>query len=83
MMAGFKQALVALCVCITSACQSNLQTRDAEAALVAGDLAKALDEISTLPDPAQAALADWVSVARTRQAAIAAADALAQSLNSN
>ena len=55
----------------------------AEAALVAGDLAKALDEISALPDPAQAALADWVSVARTRQAAIAAADALAQSLNSN
>lgn len=37
MMAGFKRALVALCVCITSACQSNLQTRDAEAALVNPD----------------------------------------------
>ena len=55
----------------------------AEAALVAGDLSKTLDEIAALPEPAQAALADWVSVARTRQAAIAAADALAQSLNSN
>ncbi|WP_251134430.1 COG4223 family protein, partial [Falsiruegeria litorea] len=55
----------------------------AEAALVAADLDKTLEEISALPETAQGALADWVSVARTRQAALAAADALAQSLNSN
>ena len=55
----------------------------AEAALIAGDVPTALKELDALPEAAQSALVDWVSKARTRQAAIEAADALAQSLNTN
>ncbi len=44
----------------------------AEAAVRAGDLETALNEISTLPEPAQAALSDWVSRAETRAAALTA-----------
>jgi len=55
----------------------------AEAAVTSGDLATALDLVAALPEAAQAALADWVAQASSRHQAIAAADALAQSLNSN
>lgn len=37
MMAGFRRALVALCMIFATACQSNLQTGDVEAALVNPD----------------------------------------------
>ncbi|MES2143381.1 MAG: hypothetical protein V4516_03285 [Pseudomonadota bacterium] len=49
----------------------------AEAALAAGKLESALQEISTLPDAARAAMADWVSLAERRRAAAAAVDTLA------
>ena len=55
----------------------------AQAALTRGDLQAALSEIESLPDPARAALAGWVAQASDRQAAIGAADTLAQSLNTN
>lgn len=55
----------------------------AEAALKTGHLSEALDEISALPKPAQAALADWVNLANTRMAAVKAVDTLAQSLKTN
>jgi len=55
----------------------------AEAALGAGDLASALEELRALPQSAQAALADWEKAAQTRLSAMQAADALAQSVNSN
>lgn len=54
-----------------------------EAAIASGRLDQALDEIQTLPDTARTALLDWETAAKTRQAAIAAADTLAQSLNAN
>lgn len=51
----------------------------AEAALAAGDIATALQEIDTLPTDAQAPLADWAAQAQARLAAERAiADAAAQ-----
>lgn len=51
----------------------------AEAALASGDLASTLDEISTLPEPAKAAMADWTSRAQVHlQAVQALADLAAQ-----
>ncbi len=55
----------------------------AEAALEGGNLDTALAEIDMLPDDAKAALNDWAAKARTRNAALAAADQLAAQLNSN
>lgn len=53
----------------------------AEAAVKAGDLGSALNEISSLPDAAQGELGAWSSLAETRLSAIQAVDALAQALN--
>ena len=55
----------------------------AEAAAAAGDLDAALAEIEALPAPARDALAGWENAARTRAAALAAADELAKSLIAN
>lgn len=55
----------------------------AEAALTAGNLSAALTEVDSLPEAARAALADWSALAHLRANAIAAADTLAQSLNTN
>ncbi|MCB1311386.1 MAG: hypothetical protein KDK29_05635 [Sedimentitalea sp.] len=55
----------------------------AEAALTAGDLPSTLTEIAALPQPALDAMSNWIDLARTRQDAIAAADTLAESLNTN
>ncbi|MBK1634850.1 COG4223 family protein [Rhodovulum adriaticum] len=55
----------------------------AEAALRAGDLAAALDELNALPDAARAEMAGWVADATARAEAVAAAAALEQTLNSN
>ncbi len=55
----------------------------AEAAVANGQLDEALAEIEALPDTARTALLDWEIAVKTRQAAVAAADALAQSLNAN
>jgi hypothetical protein len=55
----------------------------AEAALRSGDLSAALTEVSALPDVAQAEMADWVAQAQTRQTALDAANAMAQSLKAN
>jgi hypothetical protein len=52
----------------------------AEAAVKAGDLPAALAEISALPEPGQAAMADWVEQARKRLAAEEATAALAASV---
>jgi len=55
----------------------------AEAAIALGQLDDALAEIQALPETARAVLMDWETAAKTRQAAVAAADALAHSLNAN
>jgi hypothetical protein len=55
----------------------------AEAAVSAGDLAKALKEIATLPDAARADMQTWTDTATTRLKTLQAADELAQSLNTN
>lgn len=55
----------------------------AEAALKSGDLNAALDELDTLPQEAQTAMADWRAAADARVAARAAADALAQRLTAD
>lgn len=55
----------------------------AEAAAASGDLAAALAEIEALPAPARDALAEWEDAARTRAAALGAADELAKSLTTN
>jgi hypothetical protein len=52
----------------------------AEAALRSGDLSAALSELSSMPDVAQSALADWQNSAQTRLEAKTAADALVQQL---
>lgn len=52
----------------------------AEAALRAGDLKAALDEISALPAPAQAEMAAWRSEAEKRQAGIDAVAGLAAAI---
>lgn len=53
----------------------------AEAALTNGQVSDALDELANLPDDVNAAMADWIEPAKTRQAAIAASDALGRELN--
>lgn len=55
----------------------------AEAAITSGQLQVGLDEISKLPEGAQAAMSAWIEHAHTRLSAATAADALAESLNSN
>ncbi|MCX7565856.1 hypothetical protein OS189_05830 [Sulfitobacter sp. F26169L] len=55
----------------------------AEAAIKSGDLDKTLTELDTLPEEAQAAIADWRAAADARNAARAAADALAQRLTAD
>ncbi len=55
----------------------------AQAHLTRGDVQMALDQLDALPEPAQEALSDWTSMARTRLETVAAADALVQRLNSN
>ncbi len=49
----------------------------AEAAVAAGNLAGALEEIAALPEAGRAAMADWTAAAGRRLAALAALDALA------
>lgn len=48
----------------------------AGAAVATGDLAAALTELQTLPDPAQAAMSDWVGLAQTRMTTLEALDGL-------
>ena len=55
----------------------------AEAAVTAGDLAVALNEIAALPDAARAKMQGWADSATTRLTALKAAEELAQSLNTN
>lgn len=49
----------------------------AEAAAQAGDLARAISELKTLPEAGQAAMADWIKAASARQAVVEAAATLA------
>lgn len=53
----------------------------AEAALRAGELAAALEELAALPEPTQAEMAAWQARARARVDAATAADALTRRLN--
>ncbi|SDX87628.1 COG4223 family protein [Citreimonas salinaria] len=53
----------------------------AEAAVRRGNLEQALAEIEKLPEPAQAEMADWVAMARTRAEALDAASGLSRELN--
>jgi len=55
----------------------------AEAALGEGRLADALAELQALPESGRAAMADWTKAAQARLDAVAAAEALAASLNVN
>ena len=55
----------------------------AEAAVRDGRLSEALTEIETLPEPARAAMQEWLQDARSRQSAEAATEALAQRLMAN
>ena len=55
----------------------------AEAALRDGDLDTTLMEMDALPDASKAAMSDWLDAASARKAAQDAANALADSLNSN
>ncbi|WP_296764421.1 hypothetical protein [Sediminimonas sp.] len=55
----------------------------AEAALRDGRLTDTLAEIEQLPEPARVVLSDWVGDVVARRNAVAAAEALAQELNSN
>lgn len=55
----------------------------AEAAVRDGRLTDALAEIETLPEPAQAAMQEWLQDARARQSAEAATEELAQRLTAN
>ena len=55
----------------------------AEAALRQGDLDVALEEMNALPDAAKTAMQAWLDAAMARQAAENAANALADSLQSN
>jgi hypothetical protein len=52
----------------------------AEADVNAGKLTDALSELAALPDVGRAALAGWIADAKTRVSALAAVDAVAQSL---
>ncbi len=53
----------------------------AEAALKDGDLTTALAELDALPEAGRTKMSDWIRQARTRLAAMQAADALAARLN--
>lgn len=53
----------------------------AEAAVAAGDLAAAQAEIAALPEVVRAAMGPWLTLAEARVGALAAADALSQTLN--
>ncbi|WP_300033097.1 COG4223 family protein [uncultured Roseobacter sp.] len=55
----------------------------AEAAVRQGDLSTALSEMQALPEPARAAMQDWLSAAEARSAARDAASTLSDSLQSN
>ncbi|MHA6264240.1 COG4223 family protein [Arenibacterium sp. CAU 1754] len=55
----------------------------AQAAVTDGQLAIALNEISTLPESARAAMSDWTGPAQKRLDAVTAAESLAQSLIPN
>ncbi len=55
----------------------------AEAALAENDIAGARDLIGSLPEAGQAAFADWIAAAETRQAALEAAQVIANEINSN
>lgn len=55
----------------------------AEAAIKTGDLTATLIELDTLPEEAQAAIADWRAAADARVSARAAIDALAQRLTAD
>lgn len=55
----------------------------AEAAVRAGDLATAANEVDALPEAGKALLGDWLAEVNTLKEARAAADALAADLNSN
>ncbi len=52
----------------------------AGAALDAGDLQTALDELGALPDDGRAAMADWITAAQARRDAQAALDPLARAI---
>jgi hypothetical protein len=54
-----------------------------EAAVLGGDLDKAITELDSLPEVSAAIVADWRARAAERAAAIAAVDELAQSLTTN
>lgn len=54
-----------------------------EAAVKEGRLGDALAEAAALPDEAQAPLKDWTDAVKARQAAVEAAEALSQQINSN
>ena len=54
-----------------------------EPAVRSGDLEQALNEAEALPESAKSAMADWLDMLRTRHAAVTAADALTQRLNTN
>ena len=54
----------------------------AEAAVTDGRIDSALTELEALPDAAKPALAEWTALATRRQAAMAGAEALAQTLAS-
>jgi hypothetical protein len=55
----------------------------AESALSSGDVSTALTELKSLPEAAQAAMADWEQAAQARVSAVDAANALQPSVNSN
>ncbi len=54
-----------------------------EAAVKEGRLGDALAEAAALPEAAQAQLTDWTDAVKARQAAVEAAEALSQQINSN
>ena len=55
----------------------------AQAAVNVGDINTALTELEALPEAGRAAMSDWLEAASARSAAQNAANALADSLNSN
>ena len=55
----------------------------AQAAVTAGEIEGALAEIVMLPPDGQSAMTDWVTAARARLDALAAASGLAETLNIN
>lgn len=53
------------------------------ASIATGNISDALAEAEALPETARSAMTEWLSQAEMRQQALAAADSLAQQLNSN